>query len=158
MMSETFSQLVGNIFKSFGAIEYRTNRLIESLTKDDEILPKEEILKLSFERRIKILSRLLRKRTQMPADEIDSLVENLKDLAKKRNVIAHNPVATNAQGNSFIIHIREASDPEGKVFYGEEDLLDLLGRARQAAKTITELMMKKLPSLMPKVSTNKSKT
>ena len=157
MPSETFSQLVGNIFKSFGAIEYRTNRLIQLLTKDDEILPKEEILKQSFERRIKILSRLL-KRTQVPADEIDSLVENLKDLAKKRNVIAHNPVATNAQGNSFIIHIREASDPEGKVFYGEEDLLDLLGRARQAAKTITELMMKKLPSLMPKVSTNKSKT
>src|SRR4030095_5132433 len=97
-----FALLIGTIVHNCGLLELLTNQFIDQLGTDE--LLADEISLLVFERRIRVLRRLLKDRTKLPTEKVDSFCERLLTIAAARNVVAHNPVLPeSSRGTTFHI-------------------------------------------------------
>ena len=104
--------LVGRFIHHCGALEHLTNNAIKNLSSDSILAT--EAIKSSFSKRIELLSRLLRDRSNLNNDDIDYLYNELNAVRKKRNIVAHNPIAfkdTNQTSSEVILIVRHK--PEG---------------------------------------------
>jgi len=92
-----FPNLIGKIIHNCGAIELLINRAISALGHDSFLAG--EVSRLRLEHRIEILRALLKERagSSLSHPEVDSLCRRLKAVARDRNKIAHNPVASDDQ-------------------------------------------------------------
>jgi hypothetical protein len=134
MTEARFRELVGGIIHLCGMLEFMTNRVIKQLGRDS--LLSNEIITLSFGRRIKILRDLLRERSPWPPETVDSLCDELSKIAEFRNKVAHNPIATdidNEDAGPFIAIVRHKFDPFelDKITEAELQLL-----AKQVQETV----------------------
>jgi hypothetical protein len=127
-----FRELIGEIIHSCGVLEFVTNLSIKRLGKDS--LLSNEIITLSFVRRIRILRDLLHERTPLRHEEVDSLCDELLEFANLRNAVAHNPIATydwdNEDAESFIVRPKFDSSEYNKIT--EAELQPLPERLRAA--------------------------
>src|SRR5262245_19738010 len=92
---ERFTELIGNVIKTCGLLEWQINFFIKTSSKD-RILAK-HVLKLSLSWRIEVLRDLMLDRPGLTASEVKSFCKNLEKIAEDRNVIAHNPVVVFAK-------------------------------------------------------------
>jgi hypothetical protein len=99
MPIENFPTLIGRFIASCGAIELMINSAIKELSTD--LLLAHEICKLRLEPRIEILDKLLKeRRTTLSASDLTALSGDLKSIAKDRNAVAHNPIASDDEQDS----------------------------------------------------------
>src|SRR2546427_4370560 len=92
-MAEPFAELIGKIVHNCGVLEFFTNNSIRALSKANDTPSFDEIISMAFSRRIRILRKLLRK-SKILTPEIDSLLTEILEVAKDRNLVAHNPIAS----------------------------------------------------------------
>ena len=74
----------------------------------------EETMKSPFSKRIALLRRLLRDRSNLNNGDIDYLCNELNSVREKRNIVAHNPIVlkdTNQTASEVILIVRHK--PEG---------------------------------------------
>lgn len=86
---DEWAQAVGRVLLAFGGIEHVTVICLQQVTKYSDAKP---LAELSFVSKVKILLKDLRSR---PGVAFSALIEQLQDareLAKKRNLIVHNPL------------------------------------------------------------------
>jgi len=125
---EHFAGLLGKIMLNCGMLEFLTTLHIDWLGHDS--LLSDEIV--DFGRRIDVLSKLLHKRTRVPAKEIKSLCDQLKRIARGRNEIAHNPIWEDNKGDFYIMVVRRMTDLRKDKRVREKDLNVLLNETREA--------------------------
>jgi hypothetical protein len=131
MAADRFRELIGGIIHACGALELLTNHAIRSLGKDS--LLSREITTLPFRRRIRILRDLLHERTTLRREDVDLLCDELSKIAENRNVVAHNPIATDDKDRSWcILVVRHKFDPPEVEKVTEADLQLLLKRVGEA--------------------------
>jgi chemotaxis protein CheY-P-specific phosphatase CheC len=99
-----FAQLVGAITHGCCSLEMLTNNAIKRLGKDP--IFSKEIVTLSWGRRIKILRDLLHDRTKLSREDVNSLCDEISKIAQDRNVIAHNPIISDAEKGPAILVVR----------------------------------------------------
>ena len=135
MAPQSFPELIGQIVHNCGAIEHTTNLLIQCIASDRVL--SNEIIRLNFGRRVNILRELMLNRTPFSRDEIESLCDELRRVAKERNMIAHNPI----QPDNRIIVIRSVFDESVKEL-NQGDVEEVLERALHAVKRLREIAVK----------------
>jgi hypothetical protein len=111
MTEARFRELIGEIIHGCGVLEFLTNHSIKQLGKDSRL--SNEIITFSFSRRIRILRDLLHERAGLPPETVDSLCDELLEIAKLRNAVAHNPIATDVDdkdASPFIAIVRHKFD------------------------------------------------
>jgi hypothetical protein len=140
MPPPSFTELIGEFMSTCGSVELVVNTLIQLLGRDP--LLAEQVTHSPLARRIKVLSKLILDRTTLPAAEVKSLCKELIRVCKDRNVIAHNPIVTDADGaNPGILVNREVSNFLPKTLT-HADLERSLERANQAFKKLTDTATK----------------
>ena len=107
MGGRDLTEVVGEIIGRCGTVEWLINALIQLLGKDPLLVT--EITRLPLARRIRVLRDLLLDRTTLPPSEIKSLCAELRNVAEDRNVIAHNPIIADENGNDRILVNRETT-------------------------------------------------
>lgn len=83
-----WSAAIGELFIAFGQIEHITIAFLNSQTQTK----KEIIGKSNFSKRVDLIVKSLKKSTDSNHKEFISLLKKAKELSKKRNLIAHNPL------------------------------------------------------------------
>jgi len=136
MPSHSFENLIGRIVSNCGILEVLTNSLIHSLGKDPVLT--HEITLLGFDRRIKILRKLILKRTSLSQPEVETLCQELKGIADERNVIAHNPIYH--QDGALYVGVMRGfyGDPKRKRL-NEADLEKVFKRTQAAIENLREI-------------------
>src|SRR4030095_2860546 len=87
---DEIKECIGAIVCNCGLLEALTNTAIRKLATDEVLIA--AILTLEFDRRISVLHRLLKGRTTLPPEKIESFCNELSAIARERNIVAHNPV------------------------------------------------------------------
>ena len=120
---EKWAQMIGYIFISFGDIEMITYRCIRTFPSEN-ILPSVRNMKLAA--RIDLICNVLSSKFDArDSNKMVSLLGRVKHLAKKRNLIAHNPMSLdiyeNEQGKITGLKevIRSEIDDSKYVHYDE---------------------------------------
>ena len=111
-MAVDFQTLLGRFIHHCGALEFFTNNAIKAFATDD--LLSTDAIKSPLYSRIALLRKLLHERSNLHVSDIESLCDELDDVRKKRNVVAHNPIVRkdpNQAGTEFILVVRHK--PEG---------------------------------------------
>jgi hypothetical protein len=140
-MSSRFKELVGEVVSTCGLIEFATNALIDQLGKDR--LLGNEIMRLSFDRRIRVLRDLVLDRTNLTADDIEPLCKQLSRIASERNMVAHNPIGTVGQeATELIIVVRDFSFVPAPKQLNETDVKEILERAQRSFVDLMEITIK----------------
>jgi hypothetical protein len=140
MATEPFAELVGRIINNCGALELFTDNTIRALSKDDLLF--NEIIDTAFARRIQVVRKLL-KRANRHNSEIESLLNSILELAKDRNLVAHNPIASSdEQGtDSYVLVVRHKTGfPPGMDKLDRARLEDIAERSRAAMAEFLRLL------------------
>ena len=141
-MADDFPALVGKIIHHCGALEFLTNNAITALSQDR--LLSSEVVKSPFSRRIDILRSLLRTRTDLPPADIKSLCDELREIAERRNEVAHSPIASTDPGNPDVDRIMVVrytpEKAEIRVELTRADLKTLVTRSCAALQKFAELI------------------
>jgi hypothetical protein len=138
-MADTFPEMIGKIIHNCGVLEFFTNNITRALC--DEVTF-EKALKTGFKRRLSILERLLREENKL-SPEMAALIKEMKKLADDRNVIAHNPIASDdPEGkNSYILLFRRTSSfPPAMEKRDLAWLENVAMRSREAVSTFNRLL------------------
>lgn len=98
-MSDDFFSVIGAIIHQCGVLEFFTNSTIRRLSSDT--LLSSRVVKSGLSNRIDILRELLQREAKLNPEDITSLCNELKEISKLRNAVAHNPIAMD-----------ESSDPQ----------------------------------------------
>jgi hypothetical protein len=133
MTEDRFRQLIGGIIHVCGVLEFLTNDSIKRLGEDS--LLSNEIITLPFQRRIRILRDLLHDRSTWSPETVDSLCNELSEIAKLRNEVAHNPIGTDVDDKNakpFISVIRHKGDTFEHVQISEAQIQLLANRVHEA--------------------------
>jgi hypothetical protein len=90
-LEKKFAPIIGQAILSFGNIEYFTFQALEYLPNDNIF---NSAAVLSFTQRVDLIIEILkgRKSTAKINHRLITLLEKAKELAKTRNIIAHNPL------------------------------------------------------------------
>jgi hypothetical protein len=100
-----FAELVGRIIHNCGVLELFTNNTIRALSKDSVLFT--EIVRMNFARRVRVLKSLLT-RSNLLTPELESLFNEILQISQQRNIIAHNPIASDSpEGTGSYILIVE---------------------------------------------------
>ena len=91
-MTQPLDVLVGRFIHHCGALELLTNNAIGQLSLDSILAV--EAARAPFARRIATLRCLLIERTDLDEDDVRDLCDSLDEIRKKRNMVAHNPIAS----------------------------------------------------------------
>ncbi len=98
-----------------------------------------------FAMRIQLLRKLLKARSKIDNNEIDSLCKELDELRLKRNIVAHNPVVADASGDNTNCKILAIRYKEGRVDIPnelcEDDVNALVGRSSLAMVRLIKLIL-----------------
>ena len=141
-MRHEFTQLVGAIIHHCGALELLTNNTITALGTDR--LLSSEMVKAPFSKRISLLRRLLRDRTELAPGDVKSLCDELEEVARKRNAVAHNAIAyedPDKPESACILVVRFGPEDAGvKEEIGREELRSLVDRTNQAIRRFRRLV------------------
>jgi len=97
-MNTDFPTLVGRFIHHCGAIEFLVNNSIRAFSSDP--LLSTEAVKSPLYKRIVLLRKLLKERSSVKHDEIDSLCKELDEMRNRRNIVAHNPIVSSAPDES----------------------------------------------------------
>ena len=100
----SFVELVGTIIHNCGVLEFFTNNIIRALSTESEYA---RIIWLQFARRIRELRRLLRTKGLL-TDDLISLLQEMRAIADDRNLVAHNPIASDGT-SSYILLVQRTS-------------------------------------------------
>ena len=133
---ERWAAAIGRAFVAFGSIEHVTFLCLHNIPRD-RIQRSTSRFKLS--QRIDLIVELIEKQTESPFQQLSSLLIRAKDLARTRNLIAHNPL---------VLDIYE--HPDGDILLKQNivsllkddhriSLLELETFASEAEKLATEL-------------------
>jgi len=145
MAVQSFKKLIGEIVSGCGTLELIVNGLINILGKDP-ILAR-EITALGFERRVKVLRRLMLDRTSLPPDEVKSLSDDLLRIARERNKVAHNPIVAEDRGaNPHIFVIGDFSDIAISRELYESHLKEILAQVSKVQMKIGKCV----PEIVPR--------
>jgi hypothetical protein len=135
-----FAELVGRIIHNCGVLELFTNNTIRALSKDSVLFT--EIVRMPFAKRVRVLKNLLT-RSNLLTPELESLFKEILQISQQRNIIAHNPIASdNPEGTGSYILIVE----RGSIFPPEIDRLDrarletIANRSRDAMTNFLRLL------------------
>jgi len=141
-MADSFPELIGKVVHHCGALEFLTNNAIRSLGKDS--LLSSEIIKLPFSRRVEVLRELLKQRTKLTVSEVRSLCDDLSNIARERNAVAHNPIVSDnedGEGSEHIMVIRHTPErAEIKKTITRAELVDLVARTNKALREVARLI------------------
>lgn len=106
-MTVDFPTLTGKFIHHCGALEFFINNSIRTYATD--LLLSTVVIKSSLYKRIVLLRQLLHERSDINKDDIDSLRDELDEIRKQRNIIAHNPIVStkpNGSGTEEILVFR----------------------------------------------------
>lgn len=140
-MEWDFPQLIGIVIHHCAALELDTNNAIMGLSRDS--LLASEMVKSPFSRRIAVLRSLLTERTKLPPSEIKSLCDELRDIAKLRNAIAHNPISRDDPQRPESERILVVRHTPGKAQVNEinrNELASLVDRTAATMRKFSELV------------------
>jgi hypothetical protein len=137
MVAEPFAELVGRIINNCGVLELFINNTIRALSKDPILF--NEVIGSNIPRRVKVLRELLT-RSKLLTPKIESLLSEIKEIAKDRNLVAHNPIASSdEQGtDSYVLVVQHKTG-----FPPEIDRLDharLEAIAERSRRAMTEFL------------------
>lgn len=137
-----FAPLVGQAILNFGNIEHFTMLVLDYLPSDRII---QTVSSLGFTKRVDLIIELLsaRKATKAHLRMIDLLRET-KRLAKKRNLIAHNPlrieIFEHKKMERFRPQLAPYTDKNTKVTY--QDIVDFSTKADSLAEELHDVFLK----------------
>ncbi len=106
-----FALGVGMFVAHCGALEQLVNLAIRAFGQDEVL--SSATSRVSLFKRIEILRELLRQRSDLALDDINALCEDLHVTRKRRNDVAHNPVATrepNEWDDAAVLVLRHKPD------------------------------------------------
>lgn len=106
-MTVDFPTLIGKFIHHCGALEFFINNSIRSYATD--LLLSNDAIKSSLYKRIVLLRQLLHERSEIKKNDVDSLCNELDEIRKQRNIIAHNPIVStkpNGSGTEEILVFR----------------------------------------------------
>ena len=92
MTTKPLDVLVGRFIHHCGGLELLVNGAIMALSSDAVLAS--EATRAPLARRISLLRRLLADRTDLPEEDVKSLCDELDEIRVKRNLVAHNPIAS----------------------------------------------------------------
>jgi hypothetical protein len=141
-MTEDFSKLIGRFIHHCGVLEFLTNNSIIALATDRVLST--AAIKSPLNKRVVLLRQLLRDRSDINTDDIDSLCDELDEIRKQRNIVAHNPIMStkpNGSGREELLVLRYK--PEGVTIpdkVTKEDVAKLVRQTKQLILRFTELI------------------
>lgn len=138
MLSRDLTQVVGDIIGRCGTVELLINVFIELLGRDSLLIA--EITRLPLARRIRVLRGLLLNRTTFSPSEINSLCDDLKNVAEDRNVIAHNPILADNDGGNGRILVNRGKHRSGLTEFNEGELDRVQEQAVVAIEKLADAM------------------
>jgi hypothetical protein len=138
-MNDELTLLIGQAIHNCGVLEFFVNNSIRSLAKDRLLVS--EVLTCPFRRRIELLGKLLKDRSDLKSEDISSLCNNLNKIREKRNLIAHNPIASDSRDlkDPYILLVRNAPHSINRMYAADV----------KAFVTHTSSMMQRLRELIP---------
>ena len=139
-MNTDFPTLIGKFIHHCGVLEFLTNNSIKALSTDPILSSK--FIQSSFYNRIFLLRHLLYERSNIGKNEIDTICDELDEIRKQRNIVAHNPILFNkADDNGMILVIRykpyEVHHPEKLT---KKDIEKLVGQTAELVNKISKLL------------------
>jgi len=141
-MAVDFTTLIGRFIHHCGALEFFTNNSIRAFAKDP--LLSNNLIKSPLYKRIALLRQLLKDRSNIKEDDIDSLCDELDEIRKQRNIVAHNPFVStkpNGTGTEEILVLRykpEGVDSPEKLT--KKDIIELVEKTKQLMVRFAELI------------------
>lgn len=126
-MTVNFPTLIGRFIHQCGALELLINNSIRAYATDS--LLSTNAIKSPLYKRIVLLRQLLHERSDIKEDDIDSLCDELDEMRKNRNIVAHNPIVSTTRDGS-----------------GTEDILVL--RYKPAGVTTDTISMENIAKLV----------
>jgi len=140
-MPQPLDVLVGRFIHHCGALELLTNNAIIQLS-EDAILAS-EATKAPLARRIVTLRRLLNERTDLGEDEVRDLCDSLDEIRTRRNMVAHNPIASaepNPDAPETILIVRHKPDGHSDLKEMTRDEVgDLVTQSNELLRRFVEL-------------------
>jgi len=141
-MEKEFIKLTGTFIHHCGALEFLINNTIRALSTD-EILSS-EVISSQFYKRINLLRFLLKQRTDIDSDVIDSLCDELDEIRIKRNIVAHNPILSTKPDNTGEMQILVIRHKPSEVVIPEkltkDDISGLVNKTNNLVLKLTELI------------------
>jgi len=141
-MTVDFSTLIGRFIHHCGALEFLTNNSIKAFATDQVLSA--AAIKSPLYKRVVLLRQLLHDRSDINTDDIDSLCDELDEIRKKRNIVAHNPIVStkpNESGTEEILVLRYK--PAGVTIpdkVTKEDVAKLVKQTNQLILRFTKLI------------------
>lgn len=141
-MPADFPTLVGRFIHHCGALEFFTNNAIKAFATDP--LLSNDAIESTWYKRIGLLRRLLDERSDVEKYGIKSLCDELDEVRKQRNIVAHNPIVStepNGSGTEAILVVRHK--PAGVAIPEEitrEDVARLVEQSRKLMIKFAELV------------------
>ncbi len=141
-MTVDFPTLIGRFIHHCGALEFFINNSIRAYATDS--LLSTDAIKSSLYKRIVLLRQLLHERSDINKDDIDFLCDELDEIRKQRNIVAHNPIVStepNGPGTEAILVVRHK--PAGVTIPEEitrEDVARLVEQTRKLMIRFAELV------------------
>lgn len=140
-MTQPLAVLVGRFIHHCGALELLTNNAIIQLS-EDAILATEAV-RAPLARRIVTLRRLLLDRTALPETDILALCNSLDTIRKKRNMVAHNPIASSVPGpqahETILIVRHDPKEGSGIQEMEREEVGNLVKRSNALLRRYSDL-------------------
>lgn len=141
-MTENFPTLIGRFIHHCGALEFLTNNSIRAFARDP--LLSNDAIKSSWSKRINLLQKLLNDRSNISKNDINNLCDELEEIRKKRNLVAHNPILStkpNGSGTEEILVIRYKPDAASCINkITKEDVAKLVIHSNKLIKRFTGLV------------------
>ena len=124
MADQDWANLVGRFMLAFGEIEYTCSSIIEHLSQDGI---GEFAATLPIEKRIEVLSAMLKKRDDDESADLLKELAKVKSYISRRNLIAHNglsfTVVPNGKRIEFRYHIQSKRDNKNRLTYKQMESL-----------------------------------
>ena len=143
-MPDSFTELVGKVVHHCDILEFFTNNTIRALSKDSILF--NEVITQSFSKRVHVLRKLL-ERSELLTPEHEALCAEMLEIARQRNIVAHNPIASNTPGdvegmNSYILAVRHRSEsfPPERAKLNRPQLGALVSRSNAAVQDFIRLI------------------
>ena len=141
-MTADFPTLIGRFIHHCGALEFFTNNSIRAFATDP--LLSVDAIKSPLNKRIVLLRQLLHDRSDINRDDIDSLCDELDEMRKQRNIVAHNPIVSTTPDESgmeeiLVLRYKPAgvASPD-KIT--KEDVAKLVEQTNQLVKRFAQLI------------------
>ncbi len=149
---QSLDVLVGRFIHHCGALELMTNNAISQLSLDSILAA--EATRAPFARRIATLRCLLIERTDLDEDDVHDLCDSLDEIRKKRNMVAHNPIAAaepNPDAPETILIVRHKPD-------GQSDLTEMTRDEVGDLVMQSNALLRRFVELLPSATSDKKHT